>query len=381
MNVAISTWHTGDNAGTFFQLYGLYSYIQSRGHHVEVIDYVMTDSDDMLPRGFYYYFSQFIPLLKKKLHIRKYRITYANATKNYLEELKLRDAKFTKAYSKLCITKQISTEADFQQLNSLFDVFVIGSDQVWNPAMLNKRYLLDYVASGKIKASYAPSVGSACVMKYQLKMFKKYLADFNFISTREKLLADTLNKELLQDVKHVLDPSMLIDKEKYAQIAYLPEQFVPNTYLLCYFMPRHDKQKEQIRQYAKDHNLKIVVMSHLAKDYDFTGADIYVEAGPEEFIGLISNAAAVFTSSFHCTIFSILFNRNLFVFQQQAISKSADINQRYLEQLQTYGMSHRYIPWMADITNENLKDIDYDMADKIFNERRDESMRFLNQFV
>lgn len=39
MNIAITTWHSGPNAGTFFQVYGLYKYLERKGHHVEIIDY------------------------------------------------------------------------------------------------------------------------------------------------------------------------------------------------------------------------------------------------------------------------------------------------------------------------------------------------------
>lgn len=57
MKIAITTWHSGPNAGTFFQLYGLFMYLKSRGHQVEVVNYDHIDKD-FLPRGWYYYTSQ-----------------------------------------------------------------------------------------------------------------------------------------------------------------------------------------------------------------------------------------------------------------------------------------------------------------------------------
>lgn len=107
--------------------------------------------------------------------------------------------------------------------------------------------------------------------------------------------------------------------------------------------------------------------------------DIIICPDPSEFLGLISNAAAVFTSSFHCTIFSILFHRNLFVFERKQLSKSADINQRYTEQLSTYGITHRYIPWGQSLNDEILKPIDYNHVENIFQLRLSESKKFLNQ--
>lgn len=380
MRIAITTWHSGPNAGTFFQLYGLYKYLSNRGHHVEVVDYIHTDPNDFLPRGWYYYLSQPIALLKRKVNRKKQQTSFRVNTLAFKEEISVREERFRKAYSQLNFTTKIRTEEEFRKLNDDFDAFIVGSDQVWNAGMLNRRYFLDYVTAGKIKASYGPSMGSGLVLPYQRKMFKKYLQSFNYISTREKKLADILNKELEQHVEHVLDPSMLISKDEYMQMSHLPEQFKPDTYLLCYFMPNNKKQRKQIVDYAKMHDLRIVIMAMFASDYNSKDAEIYSTAGPEEFLGLIANAAAVFTSSFHCTIFSILFNRDLFVFKQFATSKSADINQRFEEQLQIYGID-RLIGWEDDITEEQMRPIDYAKVNKIFEERLSTSKRYLNQFV
>ena len=50
MNIAITTWHSGPNAGTFFQVYGLYNYLERRGHYVEIIDY-HHNKIDFISRG------------------------------------------------------------------------------------------------------------------------------------------------------------------------------------------------------------------------------------------------------------------------------------------------------------------------------------------
>ena len=121
-------------------------------------------------------------------------------------------------------------------------------------------------------------------------------------------------------------------------------------------------------------------MAMSAESYKFKEAEIYSAAGPKEFLGLIANAAAVFTSSFHCTIFSILFNKELFVFKQHATSKADDINQRFEEQLSTYGIN-RLIPWEGDWNESIMKPIEYEKVNQIFNDRLTLSKKYLNQFV
>lgn len=379
MNIAIITWHSGPNAGTFFQLYGLYKYIESKGHHVEVIDYHHVRSD-LIARGWYYFVSQPFALLKRKIERKKSAIQFAVAESKFHNQIKLRDERFKTMYSGMTFTKVVKTDADFAELNHQFDIFIVGSDQVWNATMLNRRYFLDYVSSERIKAAYCPSMGSGVVLKHQRKVFQRYLSDFDYISTRELRLKEILTPLLSKPVEHLLDPSMLYPRDKYWEMAHLPEQFEPNSYLLCYFLPKNDFQAEQARRFAKEHGLKLVVMAMHPYSFQVKDAEIYAAAGPQEFVGLIANAAVIFTSSFHCTIFSILFHKDVYVFAQKFTNKVADTNQRYIEQLKTYGMMHRYVHWGEEISQQHRQTIDYEKVEAIFQQRLKDSYAFLNQF-
>lgn len=379
MNVAITTWHSGPNAGTFFQLYGLYKYVESKGHHVEVIDYRHTESD-LIARGWYYFASQPFALLKRKIERKKSAKQYEVMESKFHDQIKLRDERFKEMYSWMNFTKVVKTDYDFAELNNQFDAFIVGSDQVWNATMLNRRYFLDYVNPLKIKAAYSPSMGSGVVLKHQRKVFQHYLNDFNYISTRELRLKEILTPLLSKPVEHLLDPSMLYPRDKYVEMAHLPEQFEPNSYLLCYFLPNNDFQAEQVRRFAKERGLKLVVMAMHPYSFQVKDAEIYAAAGPKEFIGLIANAAVIFTSSFHCTIFSILFHKDVYVFAQKFTNKVADTNQRYIEQLEAYGMTHRYVCWGEEISQQHQQAIDYKKVETVFQQRLEDSYAFLNQF-
>lgn len=379
MNIAITTWCSDPNAGTFFQLYGLYKYLENRGHHVEVINYTPV-SKDFIPRGWYYYLSQPLALLRRKFDRRKYAKALIKVEATFTDQLKTRSARFHEMYNLMVFTEKVESDEDFDKLNERFDVFVVGSDQIWNASMLNRRYFLDYVRQGKIKAAYCPSMGSGIVLKRQRKVFKQYLKDFNYIATREFQLKQILTPLLSQPIEHLLDPSMLYPLEEYLKIAHLPEQIEAGKYLLCYYLPKNDFQAEQARKFAKERGLKLVNLA--VNPYSFTvkGTEIYAAAGPKEFVGLIANAAVVFSSSFHCTIFSIMLHKDLYVFEQPFTNNIANINQRYIEQLVAYGMTHRYIRWGKEITKENKVLIDYESVEKIFQERLRKSYAFLNQF-
>lgn len=380
MKIAITTWFGGPNAGTYFQLMGLYEYLKNRGHEVKVINYMPQDID-FIRKGIYYYASQLPSLVRSQIRSRKERAEMKSIKDMYKDEIQLRDKKFRVFYSRLDFTDAVKTESDFNKLNELFDCFIVGSDQVWNPSALNRRYLLDYVTSGHIKASFSPSVGTGNILGFQKKMYKKYLSSFDFLSTRENKLALILSTVLSKNVLHLLDPSMLYPKEEYIKLSRLPEELQNVDYVLCYFIGGYDKFIDQARKYAMSRGCKLVVMTMFSQDYYIEDAIIYKTAGPSEFLGLINNAKAVFTASFHCTIFSILFNKDLYVLNKPSYGKSSDISLRYREQLETYGMQHRLIDYDKAVTSYNLARIDYEHANRIFANRLKESTDYLNQFV
>ncbi len=379
MNIAITTWHSGPNAGTFFQLYGLYKYLENRGHYVEVIDYPNNEKD-LIGKGWYYYLSQPLALLKRKMERKKYAKDIIEAEAPFKNQLKIRSERFQEMYHLMNFTEKVESDEDFDKLNDRFDIFVVGSDQIWNASILNRRYFLNYVHPDKIKVAYCPSIGSGTVLKRQREVFKYYLKDFNYIATRELKLKQILTPLLSQPIEHLLDPSMLYPREEYLKMAHLPEQLKNEKYLLCYFLPKNELQAEQARKFAQENGLKLVIMAMHPYSFTVKGAEIYAAAGPKEFVGLITNATVIFSSSFHCTIFSIMLHKDVYVFEQSFTSKTANTNQRYIEQLETYGMTHRYIRWGKEITEKNKEAIDYDSVEKIFQNRLKKSYAFLNQF-
>lgn len=131
MRIAITTWHSGPNAGTFFQVFGLYKYLSDRGHHVEVIEYHHSNHpEDYLPRGWYYYVSQLPGLVKRKIQQRDSKKAFETNTALFKQDIEVRDKRFAEMYGKMLYTKKVDSGEDFQKLNDDFDAFIVGSDQV-----------------------------------------------------------------------------------------------------------------------------------------------------------------------------------------------------------------------------------------------------------
>lgn len=378
MRIAITTWYGGVNPGTLFQLYGLYSYLSDLGHDVWVVQYKPSPSD-FLPKGFRFYCQQLISLVRKKIVANKEKKLLKIYSTPYFDKLERRKKLFDEFYSKIKFTPVVSTDEEFANLNHSFDIFIAGSDQIWNTSLLNRRYLLDYVSSDKIKAAFGPSVGTGYILPRQKEYLKCYLSSFNYIAVRERKLANILNNELHIHAEHLLDPSMLIQKDKYLK-RYCSDVAIPKEkYLFCYFCPSTPEQEAEIHSFAQNNGLIVVVAAMFSYQYRVENAIITVP-GPEEWLGLIANASVVMTSSYHCTIFSLMFHRDLYVFESRRSGKSDDMSLRYREELETYGISHRLIRAGEHITLNHQKPIDYDRVQLMFEERLKNSRMFFKQF-
>jgi polysaccharide pyruvyl transferase WcaK-like protein len=107
-------------------------------------------------------------------------------------------------------TKVYFDNDELKELNSKFDIFVCGSDQIWAPSVFDKAYFLEFVNS-KYKFSYAASLGLNMIPNELKKEYHDLLLDFDSVSVREKKGQDLL-KELGVNSTVVLDPTFLLNK-------------------------------------------------------------------------------------------------------------------------------------------------------------------------
>ena len=71
-----------------------------------------------------------------------------------------------------------------------------------------------------------------------------------------------------------------------------------------------------ILDYQKQTGCKVIGITENANDREWMDVLEYKDVGPREFLGLIHHAKAVITDSYHCTIFSMHFNRPFVTFER-----------------------------------------------------------------
>lgn len=260
------------------------------------------------------------------------------------------------------------------------DVFLAGSDQVWNVNFYDESYRLEFVPSSKYKFSYAAGVSSGVLTDEQQEVFKKALTSFDAISVREKNAIDTLQALTDKRVEWVLDPTLLLSDKDWDQIC--SERKVKEKYVFCYFLGALAISNKKITKFAKSRNLKVVCMPYLwgtsKKDSNFGDYKIY-DAAPHDFISLIKYAEYVFTDSFHATVFSHIYKKNFFVFNRAGFKS---MNDRIYSLTSLFDTQERF----CDTTEkgnlgyiESLPSIDYNRPFPKFDEMKEKSVNFLKE--
>lgn len=211
---------------------------------------------------------------------------------------------------------------DFQTIKNCikkYDVFITGSDQVWNLQWYySPAYLLDFVPVDKIKFSYAASLGMSELDAGKQEIFRKSLKDYRAVSVREEEAVHLLENLSPVMPQLVLDPTMLLSKEEWDQVC--TDRIIESNYIFCYFLGDDFNERKIAKKYAKKHGLKLVTMPHInnkiiKSDLNF-GDIILYDVSPEKFISLIKYAEYIFTDSFHAAVFSSIYEKEYFVFQR-----------------------------------------------------------------
>ena len=210
MKIGILTFHWANNYGAVLQAYALQNVLTEMGHTVEIIDYKPAWATDNQHIAIQNSFVGIINAIGEKIK----KETFNQFRKDYLHL----------SHNKCKIGDTISD----------YDIVLTGSDQVFNPDIIEGNHTFDYmyllqtVASGILKCSYAASFGNSTLgSKYQMK-YKQLLSDFRYISVREHSGVKIINKLGINAIE-VPDPTILMsDFRKIMGERYIGQKYILN---------------------------------------------------------------------------------------------------------------------------------------------------------
>lgn len=346
MRIGILTFHCAHNYGAVLQAYALQQYLLSNGHKVEIIDY--RPNYLVEPYRVKLYWWRF--LSKNPIECVK---RFFGESFYYLPMRYIRYYSFNRFIkNKFLLSKPIKDN----QIPNDYDVYVVGSDQVWNPKITHvfddvyfARFNFD--KGNKQYISYAASMGKSKLSDDEIKYLTDSFKLFDKISVRESVLVDMLQPITDKNIYHVLDPTLLVNSDFWNNLAVKP--FKSKKYVLVYAITMDSIIMEKAKVIADCLNVEIVeITSGIVKE-----RGKYQTASPSHFLGAIKNAEYVITTSFHATIFSILFKIPFYVIQMNSSE-----NSRAASLLNMLGIKDRIL--LANEVVSLNKDIDWSFVEE-----------------
>ena len=277
----------------------------------------------------------------------------------------------------------IRYNVDFDTVDSEYDYFVVGSDQVWNPGLpakgdkYRKRKVsrIKYLkfASPEKRIAYAASIAQPDIPPALRDSCKESIDEMAHIAVREYEGAELIKKYTGRDVDVVLDPTMLLSSDDWSKIENKPYWLDHDEkYLFTYFLG--ERIDDVVNKIASQRNLRVINMLDLDNFEHYT-------TSPEEWIYLIHHAELIYTDSFHGTVFSILFKRPFVVCDRIGKGIYSQMNSRINTLLKQFNLSSRRG------TSSNLYEIgdpyniDYGDVDSVLKIKRQEAYDYLNSSI
>lgn len=363
MKIGILTYHRAHNYGAMLQAYALRTFLQNNGHEVCFIDYCS-------------------PQLQKEYKVLRCP-RYKPFTKDYVIGLIALSLTFLRrgirynrfvsfACNYLSVPKRSKYSTDKFFIDEDIDLCIVGSDQVWRNRESDGRIIgFDDIYFGTSIPidipciSYAASMGVINLSAADESYLRTHLQRFRSLLVREQSLKNLLNS-IGFDSEIVCDPVMLLDKKQWNAI--LPKgRFSANPYILYYEVLESKEVLHSARIFARNHGFDLKVIRARVHVLPIWG--VRQTYSPIELVQAIRDAEYVITTSFHGTVFSVIFEKQ---FYAVGLMKNSG---RVVSLLERLGMGDRYVNSIPDKT----EDIDYEKVNDSRQSFIRESVELLNR--
>lgn len=295
MKIGILTFHNTMNYGSFLQALGTYNVLIELGYDCEIVDYECKAIED----------SEFSVLKKRKFNLK--------SIPRYFLITKKQKKKYEKFRNDLYAYMKVSrryTHETIKNADNMYDAFLVGSDILWDLKLTKYdwTYFLDFTNNHCKKFAFSTSIGKKWD-ESDIVIIKKLLQSFQKISLREETSAKWLQK-MIPDKKiyAVCDPTMLCDNVYWNSVADTGDKF-KGKYVLVYF--KTEEILKDAKEYAAHHGYKVVCIGFEFLEFN---VQYVVPESIGDFLSLVRDAMAVFTGSYHGFLFSLYFNRRVFVY-------------------------------------------------------------------
>ena len=222
--IGILTFQKIENYGAALQCFALWHYLKEQGYDVEVIDLLTPEHCGYVKSN-------------KSIRIRKHRNPFLSLARYFFRaitrgwnywchrsELSVRRKRFETFFSLTSYSKRYSGFDAIMQDPPMYDIYITGSDQTWNPSICFdwEAYFLTFAPLTAKKIAYAPSIAVKEIPAELAGHMKQWLTDYSAISCREKSGVEKVMELTGRNATLVADPTLLLSREQWTKFASMP---------------------------------------------------------------------------------------------------------------------------------------------------------------
>lgn len=375
MKIGIITQPLRNNYGGLLQNYALQQVLKKLGHEVITLDHTETPFSRL--KIIVSFIKTFFLTLIGKGKGRKYYSLDENK-KAYI-------GKHTQYFTDKYInhTRPMYATEDFRNfcINNKIEVLIVGSDQVWRPLYNSNIYrsFFDFAKGIEIKRyAYAASFGVDHweFTEEQTIKCKRLIGLFDAISVREESGVGLCDTYFGRKAEHVLDPTMLLDKEDYEELVKNENEPVSSGNLFTYILDESEEKNNVIEEVATSLDLVpfTVMPKYRVNRETIKHIDECVFPPVTKWLRAFMDAKFVVCDSFHGVVFSIIFNKPFLVIGNNKRGIS-----RFFSLLKLYNLEDRLITGFDnDLSVINIQ-INWDSVNSIRNYRKEKSYSYLQR--
>ncbi|WP_341226037.1 polysaccharide pyruvyl transferase family protein [uncultured Arcticibacterium sp.] len=346
MKISILTFHNANNYGALLQCYALSKVLKEKGHTVELLNFIPSKK----AAG-----ASIKSIIKRVIFIRRLN----NFRK---EELP-------------AVTIKYSSLNDLLEKPPKADLFIVGSDQVWNYDITSKHseiFFFNFLRNETPRMAYAASFG---LEKWEVgskrEEIQSYLKKFISIGVREIEGGKILKEQLNSNSHLVLDPTLLLND--YTNL--LKSNTGVKDAVVGFKFEKGKEWYDCIKYVASQYGVKALSLNENKK---INGIQSVRMPSVKNWLSHLNKASFIITDSYHCMLFSIILKKQFIALpaNPKRISRMRSI-------LKILNLDNRYYNSINDIyLDEHWKEeIDYNKVHLKLNELRKESLLFLNSSI
>ena len=258
---------------------------------------------------------------------------------NYYDATVLQNKKYK---GNLEFIKKFKTELaeDFTTIKNKYNVFIVGSDQIWRRRFLKSNLnhwedaFLNFCKDENVhRIAYAASCGTDTFdFEDVADTVAPLLNKFDSISVRESAPIETISKLAQKEVVLTCDPTLLLTAEEYINNC---KEIPTQKGLFAYILDKADEKTKVLKTSLEGLNLEQIKLANRTV---------------EDWLAAYRDCSCILTDSYHGVLFSIIFNKPFICFYNKERG-----NSRFENLIQVFNIKERFIENSAEFNIELLK--------------------------